>query len=140
MREKLQNISGKRIKVFAEVDRFGKKKAFKGRDLDTVCLTNLRDVQNNPVCDHLWLVIGKQMERLDLDMGDKISFEARSKPYLKGYRGHREDVFVPVEKDYKLSNPTNFVKLTDMPVPAPENTLDYSGMLNDDSMLHDECP
>ncbi|MDD4970854.1 MAG: hypothetical protein PHT07_15610 [Paludibacter sp.] len=116
MREGLKNISGRRIKVFAEVDRFGKKSAYRGMPLDTVCLINVKDIQGNPVCDHLWLIVRKQISKLNLEIGDNISFEARSKPYIKGYRGHREDINVPIEKDYKLSNPTNFVKLTKGPI------------------------
>jgi hypothetical protein len=111
MRTKLKQIEGQRIKVFAEVDRFGKKPAYKGYPLDTICLINLKDEIGNEVCDHLWLIIGKQLKNLDLKIGDKISFIARSKEYTKGYKGYREDVYVPIEKDYKLSNPTKFLKL-----------------------------
>lgn len=111
MRKELGKLANKRIKVFAEVDRFGKKHAYRGYNKDTVCLINVKDEYGNELCDHLWLVIGKQLKDLNINTGDKISFEARSKSYWKGYKGHREDVDRPIVKDYKLSNPTKFVKI-----------------------------
>jgi hypothetical protein len=32
-------------------------------------------------------------------------------PYTKGYKGRREDVWKPVETDYRLSYPTNVRKV-----------------------------
>lgn len=108
MREGLQILEGKRIEVMGVVDRFGTKKAYQGPPLQTICLVDLTDLAGNPICDHLWLVVRKQIKELDLQEGDKIKFCARSKQYTKGYRGRREDVFVPLSKDYKLSHPTKF--------------------------------
>jgi hypothetical protein len=47
---------------------------------------------------------------LRLREGDKILFDARSRQYIKGYRGHRDDEFGELperQKDWRLSNPTN---------------------------------
>lgn len=87
------------------------KSLLKGPDLDTICLVNLKDFEGKVLCDHIWLTVGKQIKSLDLIVGDMISFEARSKEYLKGYFGRREDVYKEIEIDYKLSNPTKFQKL-----------------------------
>lgn len=74
-------------------------------------IINLTDVSGKEICNHIWLVIGKQIKNLDLNIGDKITFEARSAEYWKGYKGYRDDVYKPIEKDYKLSNPTKFAKI-----------------------------
>jgi len=41
-----------------------------------------------------------------LEDGDVIEFRARVTQYTKGYKGYRDDVYVPIETDYKLSRPT----------------------------------
>ncbi len=122
MREKLKQVEGKRLKVKAEVSRFGKKRAYKGLPLDTICLINLIDYSTNaPICDHIWFVIGKQIKELNLSEGDTIVFSARSQRYTKGYKGRREDIddATPVSTDYKLSNPTKFSKLNKSAVAVP---------------------
>mgnify|MGYP003495773678 FL=1 len=111
MRENLKSINNQRIKVIGEVGEFGSKSSYKSRPKDTVCLINLVDSNANELTDHLWFTIGKCFKSMQLSVGDKISFYARVKPYLKGYRGYREDVYKPVEKDYKLSHPNNFEKI-----------------------------
>lgn len=123
MREALKNISGKRIKVFAEVGNFGTKKAFKGAPIPTVCLINVKGETGNEICDHLWLTMRKQLSSLGLKVGDRICFEARSKPYIKGYKGRREVFDRPVTQDYTLSNPTKFKKVNwqkEISTPEPE--------------------
>jgi hypothetical protein len=108
MRKALKEVEGDRIKVFAEVSKFGTKQAFKRPPLDTVCLINLKDESGSEISDHLWLTIGKQIANLHLQTGDLISFNARAKQYTKGYFGRRIDVYVPAQVDYTLSNPTKF--------------------------------
>jgi hypothetical protein len=110
MRKVLKEVEGDRIKVFAEVSKFGTKQAFKGPPLDTVCLINLKDETGSEISDHLWLKVGKQIANLQLRTGDLISFHARAKQYAKGYFGRRIDVYVPAQVDYTLSNPTKFKK------------------------------
>jgi hypothetical protein len=125
VREGLKKINGHRIKVYAEVGRFGSKKNWHGFSEMTVCLTDLKDEQGNELCDHLWLVCRKQILNLNLGEGDRVSFQARVKSYIKGYRGNRDDVFdKPIERDYKLSNPTQFLKLNTSPK-TPELSLGF---------------
>ena len=52
-----------------------------------------------------------RFERIDLREGDRVEFCARVKEYEKGYAGRRDDVYKPVEIDYKLSHPTRVRKL-----------------------------
>lgn len=56
----------------------------------------------------------KQILALGLNIGDAIKFQARSSPYKKGYRGRRDDEYLPSPSiDYGLKNPTKFVKLVE---------------------------
>ena len=54
----------------------------------------------------------KEFAKIDFKEGDVVGFQARVKEYHKGYRGCDEDIQCekPIEKDFKLSNPTK-VKL-----------------------------
>jgi hypothetical protein len=116
MREALQEREGKRGRFTGTVKRFGKKPAYRGPDLDTLLLVDVRDEAGTEVTDHLWFVVRKQLKELNLQPGDKIEFAARVKPYLKGYRGTRDDDAPLVSVDYKLSNGTQFKKVGSIPV------------------------
>ncbi len=112
MREELQNIDGVRTAFTGTVARFGTKAGWQGRSVPTMLLKDIRDPKGQIVTDHLWFTVGKMLESLKLAVDDKISFEARVTPYIKGYRGHR-DLFdaPPVEVDYRLSHPTKIKRL-----------------------------
>lgn len=110
MRKNLQKLNDVRIKVAAEVSRFGTKSSY-GYVKETLCLVNLKDEEGKELCDHLWMTVGKQIKELELVVGDAIGFQARVTPYYKGYMGYRDDVDKPVELDYRLSNPTKFYKI-----------------------------
>lgn len=110
MRENLKTLNDIRIKVFAEVGRYGTKSSF-GYTKETICFIDIKDEQGKLLCDHLWLTVGKQIKELSLVIGDKIHFQARVTKYYKGYKGYREDVYKPIELDYRLSNPTKFYKI-----------------------------
>jgi hypothetical protein len=112
MRERLKQLKGKRIEIFATVARFGKKAAYKGPPMDTVLLIGLTDRLNNLLTDHLWMTVGKQLKELNLVVGERIRFVARPTTYIKGYRGPRLDVGKPCSVDYRLANPSDFVKLS----------------------------
>lgn len=112
MREVLKALAGRRFRVFGIVSRFGKKKAFKGPDLDTVCVEWVRDKVGNLLTDHVWIQVGSQIKSLCLKPGDKVSFSARSTPYMKGYKGRRSDSYKSPELDYRLSHCTKFLKIS----------------------------
>ncbi len=60
------------------------------------------------ITDHLWFNLTKAFAALSLEMGDIVQFEARVKPYLKGYvsRDHHLQ-----EIDYRLDRPTRVKKV-----------------------------
>jgi len=133
MREKLKVLDKQRIVVFAEVSSFGNKIPYRGKPIETICFCNVKDKKGNFLCDHIWFSVGKQMRKLDLEIGDKVSFTARVKEYEKGYKGRREDVYKPIETDYRLTNPTNISKRISEPqkdaIPFEEPIEKYSGLL-----------
>lgn len=117
MREALQERQGKRGRFSGTVKRFGKKSAYKGPDLVTLLLVDIRDESGTEVTDHLWFIVRKQLKALDPQPGDKIEFVTRVAPYRKGYRGRRELDDAPEPSvDYKLSHGTKFKKVGSMPV------------------------
>ena len=72
-------------------------------------MTGVKDTNGKKVTDHIWFSMTKGFEKLgELTEGDPIQFDARVKEYIKGYNGYREETRweKPVEKDYKLNNPT----------------------------------
>src|SRR5258708_7169989 len=104
-RKKLGKQSGKRLRFSAHVERFGEKSAYRGPALKTILLTNVKDSEGNIIADHIWMNVGLTFDWVDV--GQNISFDARVKPYEKGYKGGRDDVYdKPVTWDYKLSHPS----------------------------------
>ena len=112
MREVLRDIGRQDRHVFtAEFVRFGSKRGYEGRKIRTILLKDVK-CGDSIVTDHIWFTMGWQFSDLNLESGDRIEFCARVAPYTKGYRGLREDVCdKPVEKDWRLSNPTKVRKL-----------------------------
>jgi hypothetical protein len=108
-RKELKNRDGQRFRCRAVVDRFGTKTAFRGPPVRTILLRNVVDTANGTLmADHLWFTAGKWSA--PLAVGCVFEFEARSGDYIKGYRGHRDNVFdAPVCRDWKLQRPTKVV-------------------------------
>lgn len=111
MRAELKKYVGLRFKVFAEVEKFGQKPSFRGPPKTTVLLTNIKDEKGVILTDHLWLTVGKRIERCNLSPGDLVEFEGRVTEYVKGYQGSRWDVYAPIKTDYRLANPTKIKKI-----------------------------
>ena len=94
--EPLEEIRGT---FSGEYKRFGGK----GGKKYTICLVNIRDGDNNYLCDHIWLNVGKQIKELGhLKVGDKIGFNARIKKYRKGSIKRN----IPIQIDYKFTYPS----------------------------------
>lgn len=110
MRENLKEIEEIRTTFTATFIRFGSKKGYKG-PIKTLLFNDVTNTEGKIVSEHIWFTSGKQFESLDLIEDDKVQFDARVKEYTKGYFGYREDVYKPVETDYKLSHPTKVKKL-----------------------------
>jgi hypothetical protein len=90
--------------------RYGTKKGWKGYPEKTILLKEIKDATGKIVTDHLWFNCTVGFNKLILNEGDAVEFNARVKDYIKGYRGYREEVYKPVEVDYRLSHPTKIRK------------------------------
>ena len=111
MRKDLKNIGSQdRHTYTGTFERFGIKKGYKG-PITTVLLLNICDREGNVVTDHLWFNKTKGFTKVDLQQGDRVSFEARVGSYVKGYQGYREDIYSDISLDYKLSYPTKIQKI-----------------------------
>jgi len=116
MREKLARMDGVRRRFQGVFVRCGTKSGYKGV-LTTILLKDVTLVGSGQiVTDHIWFTMGKRFERLDLQEGDVVRFDARVSEYLKGYRGRRRyddwNESKPLEYDYRLSYPTKLVKVS----------------------------
>lgn len=115
MRQELKKINGKRSTFTAVVVREGLKR-FRHHETKTLLLRDIRDGQGNLVADHLWFNLTKGFEDACLDPGDMVCFDARVKPYTKGYKGRRDCGCGVAQLDYKLSNPTNIEWIESPPI------------------------
>ncbi len=116
MRNLLEKQEGRRGEFRGTVALFGTKTAFRGPDIPTVMLMDVKDETGEIVTDHLWMTVGKQLTCLKVQVGEEIVFAARVTPYEKGYKGHREDVYdAPRSLDYRLSNPTQIRRVETTP-------------------------
>src|SRR5438045_9635814 len=101
----MQVLEGVRQTFRAVFVRFGSKSAYSGPPIPTALFRDVTDAAGEPMCDHLWFTVGKQMEALALQADEVIEFDARVTRYEKGYKGHRWDVDAPISTDYRLSRP-----------------------------------
>src|SRR5258708_4401916 len=99
MRTKLKATVGKRARYFGRVERFGTKTSY-GYLKKTLLRCDVKDEAGTLITEHLWFNLTQGFEDAALKIGDRVSFWARSAPYLKGYFDEGQTV------DYKLSHPT----------------------------------
>lgn len=112
MRTELRKLgSEKRYKFTAKVGAFGTRPAYKGPAIKTVLLVSIMH-EDKHVANHLWMTYGASFEGLNLEIGDNIEFEARVSEYIKGYFGRRDDVYKPIELDYRLIYPSKIKKFS----------------------------
>jgi len=108
MREKLTKVDGQRMRFTATVERFGTKRAFRGPDLQTILLSDVRFADTKELaCDHLWFTCGQWS--LGLAPGMVFAFDARVDSYTKGYQGSRAEALgvSSYSVDQHLERPTN---------------------------------
>ena len=120
MRKTLAREEGKRKKFQAIFERLGKKINYKGYSEETILLKNVIDLETKTVAtDHLWFAYTKGFQKLTLQPGALIEFEARVKEYVKGYvnKSYRIN---QQQTDYKLSHPTK-IKLIILPESGDKN-------------------
>lgn len=110
MRDKLAVREGQRSVYTGRVSKFSMRKRWHGVVDKTMLLVDVRDKNGMLVTDHLWFVVDKHIAKLQLQVHDVISFTARVKPYVKGYRGQREGIEKRQELDYQLEYPQDIVK------------------------------
>lgn len=108
MREELAKLGNRRAKFRGTFSRYGVKSGWMGRTEKTALLRNITDSRGRLVADHLWFNWTKGFAQLSLDPGDVIEFNARVRPYWKGYKGSRVGDRPPLEMDYRLSHPNHF--------------------------------
>lgn len=116
-RVELKKMVEQRMRFKGTFVRMGCKPAYRGPELPTVLLQNITHLETGQiVTDHLWFNYTEGFKAIaPLTAGDVIEFDARVKPYEKGYKGRREDVYKPVTWDYKLSHPTKICKVVEKP-------------------------
>lgn len=109
-RKALGQNEGERSLYTGEFIRTGIKHGFKG-DIVTVLLKDVKDENGQLVTDHLWFNMTKGFESVNLEPGDIVEFRGKVEKYVKGYKGFRDDVYKPLEADFKLSRPTKIRNL-----------------------------
>lgn len=115
MRENLRKFLGKRITVVGTFVRYGYKRGGDGGTIRTILFADIVDPDDGSIySDHGWFNLTADFAELgELQPGDTVQFSARVKRYVKGYRGQRriERLDNPPATDYRLSHPTEVVKL-----------------------------
>jgi len=108
LREKLKERLWDRSRYKGIFSKYGIKSAYRGWPTVTLCLTDVKTVPSGEtVTDHLWFNETKEFQSLaPLYPGDVVAFDARVRPYEKGYVNNRNEVDMR-ETDYKLSHPTH---------------------------------
>lgn len=107
MRSKLQQYEGSHATFTGVFRRFGKRTTRTGETITTVLMTSIKNEDGEVVADHVWIVRTRGFDAVTLKPGDVVRFRAKVRAYEKGYRGTRDMWGKPLERDYKLSYPTN---------------------------------
>ena len=111
MRKELAPENGMRKKFSAQFDRIGKKINYKGYSEETLLLKKVVDLETNKVvADHVWFSYTKGFEKISLEPGTMLEFEARVKEYKKGFVNKAYKINNR-STDYKLSHPTKIRKI-----------------------------
>lgn len=107
MREDLGIVNGERMTFTGTIGRYGGK----GGGKYTILMLNVHHIDGRPATDHVWFNLTKGFKELRLDPGERVQFDARVKPYTKGYKGRRKGIDKPIADDYRLSHPTKIRRL-----------------------------
>jgi hypothetical protein len=111
MRKRLASVEGLRKTFAGTFSRFGKKTNYHGYADRTILLVNIIDLEtNSSVTDHVWFNYTKAFEKITLEPGVRITFDARVKSYKKGYVNPKYKIDNR-SVDLRLSHPTR-IKLT----------------------------
>ena len=111
MRQQLEKIEDIRMTFIGIFERYGTKTNWNGYPENTILLRDVKNSIGKIVTDHIWFSLTKGFQKLGkLENGDIIQFQARVKPYIKGYINHNNYIDER-EIDYKLNNPTKIEKI-----------------------------
>jgi hypothetical protein len=106
MRVTLGKSEGDRRKFAGTFVKMGKKISYHGYNEETVLLRDIVDIEENKiVAHHVWFAYTKTFQKLSLEQGVCVEFEARVKKYTKGFVNSRYKIDNRT-MDYKLSHPT----------------------------------
>lgn len=119
MRERLAEIEDVRATFRARVERFGSRTSY-GHYKPMVLLADVRDSHGNLMTDHVWFDHCKWVDDLRIQPGDEIQFDARVRPYVKGY--------IDKHLDYKLNHPTRIKKIVNAAILQPEPLFANAGI------------
>lgn len=111
MRKQLKMIENQRMVFVGVFERYGTKTNWNGYPENTILLKDVKNSIGKIVSDHLWFSLTKGFQNLEkLEVGDIVQFQARVKPYIKGYVNNINYIDER-EIDYKLSHPSKIKKI-----------------------------
>jgi hypothetical protein len=107
MREALKDRVGRRGEFTAQFKRRGVAASGWGIKV-TMLFIDVRDEAGTVVADHIWFKMGKQMDELKLEPGDRIRFMATVDTYQKRNKDDAWDDDEPRHvTDFRLVHPSN---------------------------------
>jgi len=107
LKVKLGAINGKRDTFQGIFERYGTRFDRKGRRKNTILIREIKNGDGCIIADHLWFNDNKDFRSLGrLNKGVAISFDARVKPYKKGYHNPNKSI-KKKELDYHLTRLAN---------------------------------
>jgi hypothetical protein len=121
MRELLAPLEGQRLTFTGTFAGYGCRPHYGNVYLQTVLLQDVTTADGAPATDHVWMYCGERFGALDLRRGDKLTFQARVRPYHKGQIYCRKNGRLKRVKsylDFTLSYPTRIVHESAQGVPA----------------------
>ncbi len=70
-----------------------------------ILLVNLRDEYDLLIAPYAWINLTPTFKKLDLKIGDQVSFNATKVPFNEGFGSSPHYIEVPHLLDFKLNNP-----------------------------------
>lgn len=113
MRKDLRKLEGTRQRFSGVFVCYGSRPGYRSANPRPTVL--IRKIQTEPngkhVTDHAWFDLTKGFRKLgELSEGDRIAFDARVRPYVKGYVNYRRGID-DRRVDYRLSHPSKVQRL-----------------------------
>lgn len=106
MRPELEKYNETRTTFTAVFVRYGLKSSYRGYPKKTLLFRDIKSIDGKIKTDHVWFTITQGFEALgEIAPDTVIKFDARVKPYTKGYVNYRE-LIDERTTDYRLSHPT----------------------------------